>query len=90
MMAKARDYQRENKYKAQPAQIEKRVGRNRGRAILGAEVGKAALKGKEVDHINGDPTDNRRANLRVVTPRQNNNGSRGGPAKVRGAKKGAK
>jgi hypothetical protein len=46
-------------------------------------VGKAALAGKEVDHRNVKTSDNRMSNLRVVTPKQNNNGRASGPANMR-------
>ena len=69
----ARDYQRENKYKAQPAQIKARVERNRARQMM-IKAGKAKVgDGKEVDHIkpisHGGKTV--MSNLRVVTASAN-------------------
>ena len=50
-MAKPRDYQKENEYKARPEQIKMRVARNKARreAIRAGRVKKG--DGKEIDHI---------------------------------------
>lgn len=83
----ARDYQEENKYKKQPAQIKKRVQRNKGRRLLKAKVGAAALVGKEVHHDNGRTADNRLSNLKAVEPSSHNYGragSQGGKLKKGG------
>lgn len=82
----ARDYQRENKYKAQPEQIEKRVQRNQARAKMVAKVGKSALKGLEVHHVDGSMS-NRAGNLKAVQPAVHNfgrAGSQGGKMKKGG------
>jgi 5-methylcytosine-specific restriction endonuclease McrA len=69
----ARDYQRENLYKAQPAQIKARVERNRARRMM-LKAGKVHKgDGLEVDHIKpiskGGKTTN--SNLRVVSASAN-------------------
>lgn len=78
-----RDYVHERQIE-DPARKKQRAERNAARRTLEKEVGKAALKGREVDHKNGRTGDNRRGNLRAVSPTANNNGRRGGPATVKG------
>lgn len=69
----ARNYQRENLYKAQPAQIEARVERNKARRIM-AKAGLVKKgDGMQVDHIKplskGGTTI--MSNLRVITAAHN-------------------
>jgi 5-methylcytosine-specific restriction endonuclease McrA len=69
----ARDYKRENKYKAQPEQIKARVDRNRARRMMIA-AGKAKVgDGKQVDHIKPISKGGKTvmSNLRVVTAAAN-------------------
>lgn len=45
--------------------VKQRSSRNKARRKMAKKVGKKALKGKEVDHKNSNPKDNRASNLRV-------------------------
>ena len=69
--ATGRDYSYDKKYESSPEQIRKRASRNRARREAIRRYGKAALKGKDVDHKNGNPLDNRSSNLRVESKKSN-------------------
>ena len=61
-----RDYKKEYRnYHSKQKQIKNRASRNKARAILKKIRGIKALKGKDVDHKNRNPRDNRIKNLRV-------------------------
>jgi hypothetical protein len=81
-MAK-RDYQREllTEKRNHPERVKERAGRNAARAILVDKLGAAAMKGKEAEHKDGRATNNKPSNLKPVSPKDNNNGRRGGPAR---------
>ena len=58
-------YDRE--YQARPEQVAKRVARNKARRMMIKKHGKAALKGKDVDHKDGNPKNNSRSNLKIMS-----------------------
>ena len=72
MAKKKRNYRKEyDTYHAKPSQKKARASRNSARKKM-AKSGKVRKgDGREVDHKNGDPRDNRRKNLRVVSRRIN-------------------
>jgi|TARA_R110002126_G_scaffold18924_6_gene71649 5-methylcytosine-specific restriction endonuclease McrA len=74
----ARDYKKENEYKAQPEQIKLRVARNKARrqAIKDGRVEKG--DGKEIDHVIplSKGGSNTKANTRIRTKSQNSSFSR--------------
>lgn len=47
----ARNYAKETEYENRPEQVKRRVARNKARRKAVKKYGKAALKGKELDHI---------------------------------------
>ena len=66
----SRDYKSEYKnYQGKPAQIKKRASRNAARAAM--KAGGAAVAGKDVHHKDGNPKNNKRSNLKAVSPSKN-------------------
>ena len=72
MAKRKRNYRREyDTYHKKPSQKKARASRNAARSKM-AKVGKVRKgDGKEVDHKNGNPRDNRRKNLKVTSRRVN-------------------
>jgi hypothetical protein len=68
----ARDYAREyREYQGTPEQIKNRAARNKARRLMIKKHGKSAVKGKDIDHKNGNPRDNRRSNLQIMSKSKN-------------------
>ena len=68
----ARDFRAEyNNYHSKPEQIKKRAKRNEARRKMMAAGKVKRGDGRDVDHKNGDPTDNSPGNLRVQSKSQN-------------------
>jgi len=63
-----RNYRKEyDEYHGKPDQIENRSSRNKARRKMANTHGKAAIAGKEVDHKNGNPKDNKKKNLQLMS-----------------------
>lgn len=56
MAKRKRNYAKENKWESSPEQVKRRVARNRARREAIRKHGKAALRGKEVDHVGSHRT----------------------------------
>lgn len=73
-MAKQRDYKKEyRQYHGKPEQIANRAKRNKARREMENELGKSALKGKEIDHKQplSKGGSNARSNLQVLSKTAN-------------------
>ena len=58
-------------YQARPENIRKRVARNKARRMAIKKHGKAALKGKDIHHKDGNATNNSKKNLQITTASHN-------------------
>ena len=67
-----RDYKREyNSYHAKPEQKKNRASRNKARTLL-SSVGRVRKgDGKDIDHRDGNPRNNSKSNLSVMSKRRN-------------------
>lgn len=71
-MSKPRDYAKEyREYQGTPAQLKAQAARHRARRLMIKKHGKAALKGKDVDHVDGTPHNNSYRNLRITSIKHN-------------------
>lgn len=67
-MAQARNYKEEYRtYHAKPEQKKNRASRNKVRRKLMAEGRVHKGDGKDIDHVDGNPRNNSRKNLRVTS-----------------------
>jgi len=67
-----RNYKQEYaNYHSKPEQRKKRSNRNKARRLMIKARGKAAVAGKDVDHVNRNANDNSLNNLRIASKRAN-------------------
>lgn len=72
MPANPRNYKQEyDRYHSKDEQLKNRASRNKARRAVTKAKGKAAVKGKDVDHKDGNPRNNSLANLRLQSKHVN-------------------
>ncbi len=64
----ARNYRKEyDEYHSRPEQVKNRASRNAARKKMEKKHGKSAIAGKDIDHKDGNPRNNGKKNLRVMS-----------------------
>lgn len=67
----ARDYTYDKAYLKRPEQRKANASRKRARRLMIKKYGEKALKGKDVDHSNGNPMSNNTKNLKITSVHYN-------------------
>ncbi len=71
-MAKPRDFKAEYKaFHGKPKQVKRRAQRNASRTIMTKKLGKAAIRGKDIDHKDRNTANMGPKNLRVQSKKAN-------------------
>lgn len=71
-MASKRNYKKEyENYQSKPEQRRRNDARKKARRLMIKKKGKAALKGKDVDHKDRNPKNNSMSNLRIQSKKKN-------------------
>lgn len=65
------DSKRQRKYNSSEKQKKRRAERNASRAEVAKKVGKAAIKGKDVDHRDHNTSNKSAKNLSLMSPSKN-------------------
>ena len=66
-----RNYKQEyNNYHSKPTQIKNRTSRNKARTVM-ENIHGAKIKNKDIDHIDGNPRNNKLSNLRIQSVQKN-------------------
>jgi hypothetical protein len=67
-----RDYRQEyDRYQGTPEQRKRNDQRKKSRRAMVKKHGKSALRGKDVDHKDRNPSNQAKSNLRIQSPSQN-------------------
>jgi hypothetical protein len=67
-----RDYAKEyREYQGTPEQIKHRAMRNAARRLIIKKKGKDAVRGKDIDHSDGNPMNNSYNNLKITSVHYN-------------------
>lgn len=67
-----RNYRKEyDNYQSKPAQRRRNDARKKARRLMIKKKGKAALRGKDIDHKDRNPKNNSMSNLRIQSRKKN-------------------
>jgi len=76
-MASKRNYRKEyDNYQSRPEQRRRNDARKKARRMMIKKKGKAALRGKDIDHKDRNPKNNSMSNLRIQSRKKNRSRNR--------------